>query len=282
MKFINKISENKVFVLVKKVYDFIYNYMLDYRYKVPGSSGLCFAYYMILSIIPICSLIAFFTSVFNFETQLLLNLLSNYLTEEYAEIVVAALQPKSLSLTTLVTLGISLFVASRGFNQLHQLSRNMFPVEKEYPFLIDQAIMLLKTVLIFILILSVISLLIVFPFFKVLFIENTGFFSQAAFLFIMIFVVLFLLYKIIPDQSVAFMDTVKGAAIASVLIELIFGALSVYFSLVDYTNVYGPLAAIVMVMFSITICAEAIYFGMYVIFECHMKRLIIQLKSEEN
>ena len=276
MKWINKIIE-----LGKKVYNFIYNYMLDYRYKVPGSSGLCFAYYMILSIIPICSLIAFLTSVFNFDTQILLNIFRNDLTEEYAEIVVSSLQPKSLSLTTLITLGISLFIASRGFDQLHKLSRNMFPVEKEYPFIIDQAIMLLKTILIFILILSVISLLIVFPFFKMLFIDNTGFMAQVLFLFIIIFIILFLLYKIIPDQSVAFMDTVKGAAIASILIEIIIGALSVYFSLVDYTNVYGPLAALVMIMFSITICAEAIYFGMYVIFECHMKRLIIQLKNED-
>lgn len=267
--------------LGKKVYYFIYNYMLDYRYKVPGSSGLCFAYYMILSIIPICSLIAFLTSVFNFDTQILLNIFSNYLNEEYAELLVSSLQPKSLSLTTLVTLGISLFIASRGFDQLHKLSGNMFPVEKKYPFIIDQAIMLLKTILIFILILSVISLLIVFPFFKMLFIDNTGFMAQVLFLFIIIFIILFLLYKIIPDQSVAFMDTVKGAAIASILIEIIIGALSVYFSLVDYTNVYGPLAALVMVMFSITICAEAIYFGMYVIFECHMKRLIIQLKNED-
>lgn len=276
MKWINKIIE-----IGKKIYYFIYNYMLDYRYKVPGSSGLCFAYYMILSIVPVCSLIAFLTSVFNFDTQIMLNILTNYLTEEYAEVVVSALQPKSISLTTLITLGISLFVASRGFDQLHKLSRNMFPVEKEYPFLIDQAIMLLKTVLIFILILSVISLLIVFPFFKMLFIDNTGFISQVMFLFIMIFIVLFLLYKIIPDQSVAFMDTVKGTAIATILIEIIVGILSVYFSLVDYSNVYGPLAAIVMIMFSITICAEAIYFGMYVIFECHMKRLIIQLKNED-
>lgn len=276
MKRINKIME-----LGKKVYYFIYNYMLDYRYKVPGSSGLFFAYYMILSIIPICSLIAFLTSVFNFDTQILLNIFSNYLNEEYAELLVSSLHPKSLSLTTLVTLGISLFIASRGFDQLHKLSGNMFPVEKKYPFIIDQAIMLLKTILIFILILSVISLLIVFPFFKMLFIDNTGFMAQVLFLFIIIFIILFLLYKIIPDQSVAFMDTVKGAAIASILIEIIIGALSVYFSLVDYTNVYGPLAALVMVMFSITICAEAIYFGMYVIFECHMKRLIIQLKNED-
>ena len=268
-------------IQLNKIYHFIYGYILDYRYKVPASSGICFAYYMILSIIPICSLVAFLTSLFNFDTTIILNILTRYLTDDFAKIVLSSLKPKSLSLTTVVTLAISLYVASRGFNQLHKLSRNMFPVDKRYPFFIDQLILLLKTIIIFILILSVVSLLIVFPFFKVLFIENTSFIAQAIFLFLMIFIILFLFYKIIPDQSVSFIDTIKGTFVASFLIEAIIGILSVYFSLVDYTNVYGPLAAIVMVLFSLTICAEAIYLGMYIINECHMKHLIQQIKKEQ-
>ena len=96
-------------------------------------------------------------------------------------------------------------------------------------------------------------------------------------LFIIIFVILFLLYKIIPDQNVDFLDTIKGTVVATLLIELIIGILSIYFSIVDYSNVYGPLAALVMLMFSIAVCSEAIYFGMYVIFECHIRRLIKKL-----
>ena len=86
-----------------------------------------------------------------------------------------------------------------------------------------------------------------------------------------------LLYKIIPDQNVDFIDTIKGTIVATLLIELIIGILSIYFSVVDYSNVYGPLAALVMLMFSIAVCSEAIFFGMYVIFECHMKRIIKKL-----
>ena len=41
----------------------------------------------------------------------------------------------------------------------------------KYPFFIDQGITFLKTILIFILILAVISLLIIFPFFKIIFIS---------------------------------------------------------------------------------------------------------------
>lgn len=125
--------------------------------------------------------------------------------------------------------------------------------------------------------LIVISLLIIFPFFKIIFIDQHNFITRVLFLFIIIFVILFLLYKIIPDQNVDFLDTIKGTVVATLLIELIIGILSIYFSIVDYSNVYGPLAALVMLMFSIAVCSEAIYFGMYVIFECHIRRLIKKL-----
>ena len=125
---------------------------------------------------------------------------------------------------------------------------------------------LAKTILIFILILAVISLLIIFPFFKIIFIDQHNFITRVLFLFIIIFVILFLLYKIIPDQNVDFLDTITGTVVATLLIEVIIGILSIYFSIVDYSNVYGPLAALVMLMFSIAVCSEAIYFGMYVIF----------------
>ena len=121
------------------------------------------------------------------------------------------------------------------------------------------------------------SLLIIFPFFKIIFIDQHNFITRVLFLFIIIFVILFLLYKIIPDQNVDFLDTIKGTVVATLLIELIIGILSIYFSIVDYSNVYGPLAALVMLMFSIAVCSEAIYFGMYVIFECHIRRLIKKL-----
>ena len=122
-----------------------------------------------------------------------------------------------------------------------------------------------------------ISLLIIFPFFKIIFIDQHNFITRVLFLFIIIFVILFLLYKIIPDQNVDYLDTIKGTVVAKLLIELIIGILSIYFSIVDYSNVYGPLAALVMLMFSIAVCSEAIYFGMYVIFECHIRRLIKKL-----
>ena len=252
---------------LRSIFNFIYGYYLDYRYKVPPASALSFAYYMILSIIPICTLLAFFTPFFPLDIKTAQEILSYYLRPDVTKMVIQLIEPRSLSITTITA---SIFVVSRGFYQLHRISKNMFPNDKEYPFFIDQGITFLKTILIFILILAVISLLIIFPIFKIIFIDQHNFITRVLFLFIIIFVILFLLYKIIPDQNVDFLDTIKGTVVATLLIELIIGILSIYFSIVDYSNVYGPLAALVMLMFSIAVCSEAIYFGMYVIFECHI------------
>lgn len=261
---------------LRSIFNFIYGYYLDYRYKVPPASALSFAYYMILSIIPICTLLAFFTPFFPLDIKTAQEILSYYLRPDVTKMVIQLIEPRSLSITTITTLIASIFVVSRGFYQLHRISKNMFPNDKEYPFFIDQGITFLKTILIFILILAVISLLIIFPFFKIIFIDQHNFITRVLFLFIIIFDILFLLYKIIPDQNVDFLDTIKGQS-CYIIGELIIGILSIYFSIVDYSNVYGPLAALVMLMFSIAVCSEAIYFGMYVIFECHIRRLIKKL-----
>lgn len=242
---------------LRSIFNFIYGYYLDYRYKVPPASALSFAYYMILSIIPICTLLAFFTPFFPLDIKTAQEILSYYLRPDVTKMVIQLIEPRSLSITTITTLIASIFVVSRGFYQLHRISKNMFPNDKEYPFFIDQGITFLKTILIFI--------------------DQHNFITRVLFLFIIIFVILFLLYKIIPDQNVDFLDTIKGTVVATLLIELIIGILSIYFSIVDYSNVYGPLAALVMLMFSIAVCSEAIYFGMYVIFECHIRRLIKKL-----
>ena len=242
---------------LRSIFNFIYGYYLDYRYKVPPASALSFAYYMILSIIPICTLLAFFTPFFPLDIKTAQEILSYYLRPDVTKMVIQLIKPRSLSITTITTLIASIFVVSRGFYQLHRISKNMFPNDKEYPFFIDQGLTFLKTILIFI--------------------DQHNFITRVLFLFIIIFVILFLLYKIIPDQNVEFLDTIKGTVVATLLIELIIGILSIYFSIVDYSNVYGPLAALVMLMFSIAVCSEAIYFGMYVIFECHIRRLIKKL-----
>ena len=273
---------DKVKEIVFKIYDRINNRILDYRYKVNKNAGLCFSYYLIMSIIPICSLIAFFASVLNVDLSVIEEVLQKYLTPEFASVVVGSLNSSHITLYSIVVLCMSLFVVSRGINQLYGISKNLFPSAHERNIIVEQILMIVKTVAVFVLLLLIISLLTILPVVSY-FVDLSGIFMLGdLYLFLVFFVILFLLYKIIPDVHVHVFDIVKGAAVASLLMLILLTGLQFYFGIADYTSVYGPLASIVVVMISCSLIAEMIFIGMYVMFEAHMKRLIIEMKKHNN
>lgn len=273
---------DKVKEIVFKIYDRINNRILDYRYKVNKNAGLCFSYYLIMSIIPICSLIAFFASVLNVDLSVIEEVLQKYLTPEFASVVVGSLNSSHITLSSIVVLCMSLFVVSRGINQLYGISKNLFPSAHERNIIVEQILMIVKTVAVFVLLLLIISLLTILPVVSY-FVDLSGIFMLGdLYLFLVFFVILFLLYKIIPDVHVHVFDIVKGAAVASLLMLILLTGLQFYFGIADYTSVYGPLASIVVVMISCSLIAEMIFIGMYVMFEAHMKRLIIEMKKHNN
>lgn len=273
---------DKVKEIVFKIYDRVNNRILDYRYKVNKNAGLCFSYYLIMSIIPICSLIAFFASVLNVDLSVIEEVLQKYLTPEFASVVVGSLNSSHITLSSIVVLCMSLFVVSRGINQLYGISKNLFPSAHERNIIVEQILMIVKTVAVFVLLLLIISLLTILPVVSY-FVDLSGIFMLGdLYLFLVFFVILFLLYKIIPDVHVHVFDIVKGAAVASLLMLILLTGLQFYFGIADYTSVYGPLASIVVVMISCSLIAEMIFIGMYVMFEAHMKRLIIEMKKHNN
>lgn len=264
--------------LIIKLYNKINNRILDYRYKVNKNAGICFAYYLIMSIIPICSLCAFFASILNIDLTAFEKMLERYLTPEFSNVIITSLKSNNITLSSIVVICISLFVVSRGINQLYGISKNLFPSAHQRNILIEQIIMLLKPVAVFVLLLLIISLLTVIPVINSFIDLSQIIIFEDLYLFFMFFIILFLLYKIIPDVHVHILDIIEGAACASLLLLILLSGLEFYFSIADYTNVYGPLASIVVIMISFTLIAEVIYIGMYVMFEAHMKRLIDEIK----
>ena len=149
--------------IIIKIYHHINDRILDYRYKVNKNAGICFAYYLIMSIIPICSLCAFFASILNIDLIALEKILENYLTPEFSKIIINSLESSHITLSSIIIIFISLFVVSRGINQLYGISKNLFPSTHQRNFLIEQVFMLIKTIAVFVLLLLIISLLTLIP-----------------------------------------------------------------------------------------------------------------------
>lgn len=252
----------------------------DYRYKVHENAGICFAYYLIMSIFPICSLLSFFAAVFNVDLSIMTKILEKFLTPEFSKFVVAAIVSTDTSATSLIVIGISTFVVSRGIHQLYGISKNMFPPVHDRTNVIEQVFTILKTLTVFILLLVIIAILTFFPIILSSIETNHHFLLDEAILMFSFMIIFFLLYKIIPDVHVHVMDITIGSAVASFLMVILMNILQLYFSIADYQSVYGPLASVVVIMISCTFVAEVIYIGMYAMFEAHMYRLIIEMTKE--
>lgn len=264
------------------LYHRINNRILDYRYKVHKNAGICFAYYLIMSIIPICSLCAFFASLFNVDLTILEKTLEKFLSPSFSSVIINALANDQVSLSSIIVIAVSVFVVSRGINQLYGISKNLFPAAHQRNIIIEQIIMLAKTVCVFILLVLIISILTFLPVINSFLDLSSFFLYDNLYLFLIFFIILFLLYKIIPDVHVHILDITKGAAAASLLLLVLLTILECYFNIADYNSIYGPLASVVVIMISFTMIAEVIYIGMYVMFEAHMKRLIIAMQKKYN
>ncbi len=265
---------------VKKIYYAIYNRYLDYRYKIPENAGICFSYYLIMSIIPICSILAFLASLLNIDLTIMRDFLKQFLTADFADIIISALSSKEIKMSSIVAIGVSFWVVSKGINQLYGITKNLFPPNHERHFIIEMILSIAKTILVFILLIVIISLLSFLPIINSIFPLNELILFDDIYLFLIFFIILFLLYKIIPDVHVNVKDIFIGSFASASLLTLLLKALELYFSFSNYTNVYGSFASIAIILFSFTIVAEVIYIGLYIMFEAHMKRLIDLLQSQ--
>lgn len=262
-----------------RAYDRFNNRWLDYRYKIPGNAGMCFAYYLLMSVIPICSIFVFLATIFDVDLVPMQNLLQSFLTEEFSAVVIEALKPREINFSSIIAIGISVFVVSRGINQLYGITKSLFPPDHERNFIVDQAITIAKTVFVFLLLILLIALLSTSTSVENKYnTRNLAVFNYL-YLFLVFFIVLFLLYKIIPDTKVSFKDVFYGAFSASLLMTLLLFILGTYFGMVNYGNVYGQFASIVIILLSFNFIAEVIYIGMYVMFETHMYRLMMEIKK---
>jgi YihY family inner membrane protein len=263
--------------LIIKIYHKINDRVLDYTYKVPRTAGICFAYYMIIAVIPICSLCAFFARLLNVDLTPLQQLLSKFLTAEFADIILSRLVNQNVGLSSIIVIGMSIYVVSRGIYQIYDISKNLFPATHERSFIVEYIITLGKTVAVFILLVLMITLITFFPILSSYLQLKKG--VDEFYLLLVFFLIFLLLYKIIPDCYVKLSDIIKGAMSAAVLLLILIEVLQFYFSIANYTTVYGPLASVVIILMSFSFSAEVIYIGMYIMFEAHMKHLIIEIEN---
>ncbi|WP_297670846.1 YhjD/YihY/BrkB family envelope integrity protein [Thomasclavelia sp.] len=251
--------------MIANLYIQINHIIIDYRNKVNKNASISLAYYLIMSIVPICSLCAFLASLLNIDLSNLEVLLTEYLTPEFSNIVTSSLTAKHISFSSMVVLIISLYVVSKGIDQMYEISKTLFNYASNRNFIVERMITIFKTLIVLILLMLITSLLTFIPIIDSFINLSDSISFNNSYLFLVLFISLSLIYKIIPGVKIAWIDTLKGSTIASILLLLLILGLKYYFSISDYTTVYGPLASFVVIMITFMFVSEIIYIGMYII-----------------
>lgn len=80
--------------------------------------------------------------------------------------------------------------------------------------------------------------------------------------FVVLFVVFLVLYKVIPNRKATLKSQVPGALIIAIAWSLFSYFFSLYFAIFpSFTNMYGSLAAVIMVMLWLYVCMNLLLYG---------------------
>jgi len=232
------------------------------------------AFFIVLSIVPILSLISFFGTMFNISSDII----ARFLTKSFSPGVANLLLPNNLSTATgwklFILLVITFYIASNGMNSVIVASNAIYG--KKNGSFIRRVI---KSFAMNLIIIAIILVLLVFPVFggliltllknfivKEYIINNIiGIYNlvQGPLLWIIIFFLVKLLYIIAPDKKIPDRNTNYGSLFTTVFWVLITEVYSLYVTRVaDFSSIYGGIAMVAVLMLWIYILAGIFTIGL--------------------
>lgn len=239
--------------------------------KISESAGYC-AYFTILSFIPF---IIFFTTLIQFtnidkeEIFVWIKQLVPINMNEFVLTVIDEIYIKSTTTTSLSVI-FALWSASKGFYYLCKKIRAIYKLEDEKIDILIRIEVILYTIA---LILSIILFLFIIVFGNKLYevfkvniksLSNIlGYFLKMRGIMLIFFMtILFLLiYQFIPKNKTKIFNQIPGAIFSSLLWYIISIIFSVIVSIFDFSNTYGSLTSIILVMIWTYICMYIILIG---------------------
>lgn len=232
------------------------------------------AFFLVLSIVPILSLISYFGSIFNISSDII----ARFLTKSFSPEVANLLLPNNLSSATgwkfLILLVITFYIASNGMNSVIVASNAIYG-KKNGSFIRRE----IKSFTMNLIVIAIILVLLVFPVFgdliltllknfiikeniinNIIWVYNL---VQGPLLWIVIFFLVKLLYIMAPDKKIPNRNTNYGSLFTTVFWILITEVYSLYVTkLADFSSIYGGIAMVAVLMLWIYILAGIFTIGL--------------------
>lgn len=249
---------------MKRLYEKCMDIYDDYRAVVPPYAAAALSFYLLLIIIPACSLLAVGTSLLKLDTSIVEEIINMVIMPEYASMLIDVLNSRSIDTVALITIVMSGYTVSRGIGNIYEISKNMYK-DATNESIVSYYIYTFKiTFLLLVMFIGIIAIMAIGPlahFFH--FLYSLFGVRHIIMYFLMVFSLMGI-YAIVPRVKVKTVDAFQGALVSSALMLVLYYCLNIYFQFADFQSVYGPLAFIVIILFVFDWAAEIFYIGMYI------------------
>lgn len=102
-----------------------------YRQMITTSDTTSLSYYLILSVVPILTLLIVSLSFFNFDLKIVKDFLLRYFSNDIASLLVSYLTQRSANYFSIFSIGMCLIISSRGIFRLKQVANRLYEIPKE-------------------------------------------------------------------------------------------------------------------------------------------------------
>lgn len=232
------------------------------------------SYSFVLSLIPIISLIVYFTTSYNLPNEII----GNFINESFPKGVVDLLEPvlySSLSLKSLMIMFIGIFVAMNGCGAIIIASDTVFELDVAplYKRLIKSLVLVILLILLFSFIfvvpllgrtiINLIGMATSFISDNQTYIDKLYFILQVPVSLIIMFYIIKLVYIIAPDDKIS-SKSVNVGALFTTIMWLVFTIIFSYYinNIAEYDAIYGNLGNLIILLFYFYILAYIFVIGL--------------------
>lgn len=232
------------------------------------------AFFFVMSIIPLITLIVFFGSFLNIPTNDLLNFFNTALPQGVGSMLVPAFTESSISFGTIALVTLTFFIASNGANSIITTSNTLYNVKAD-----DFVRRRIKSIVLTVIIIGLLLFMFLIPIFGEYVVDIIGNFFDGNKVhdtlniiysiikipvsLLYIYFNIKLIYTLAPDKNVKSSDSTGGAIFTTISWVIVTQIYSYYVTnLSNYSRVYGNLSNIIILMLYMYLLAYVFVIGM--------------------
>lgn len=257
---------------IKRIIKKIYSIIIRPEMKIlPGN----IAFFLVLSIAPIITLIGFICSSISISTEVLSSFMNEYFPEQISSILLPYFSGQGVDLNVIIFTTIGFFTASNGTHAIIIASNKLYNIEETST--LKKRVKAFNLIILLVLLIVFMLIFLAFGSFIIEFIINNflGNFSKIIYYLyliikwplgvLFIFIIVKLMYTIAPDKKIDSKYVNKGAIFTTIgwfLVTFVYGYYAT--NIANYDLFYGNLSNIVVMMFWFYLIAYIFVIGIVI------------------